>query len=80
MAYGYERGFITEHTGSAKRVRVNCKDCINYDSSDRSCGKRPLYMPEDGYDFWKSCKFFEVDPHANNYEDKLRQAKSYKGN
>jgi hypothetical protein len=69
MAYGYEKGFIIENTNrdDAKRKRVNCKDCINYDRSDHSCMKRPLYMPIDGYSNWKNCQYFRLSDTIRNY-------------
>ena len=41
MAWGYEKCFTIEHDNTLKR-RIDCKDCIYYDSSDKSCMKRPL--------------------------------------
>lgn len=37
--------------------------------------KRPLYLPEDGYNSWKKCSYFELDPGTYNYEAKLQQLK-----
>lgn len=36
MAWGYEKCFTIEHDNTLKR-RIDCKDCIYYDSSDKSC-------------------------------------------
>ena len=58
MAWGYERGFVIEHDNTLKR-RISCKDCNYYDSSDKSCMKRPLYLPVDGYNSWRYCQYFE---------------------
>jgi len=33
-------------------------------------------MPEDGYDHWKTCKFFEIDDHVFHYEEKLGKLKT----
>lgn len=74
MAYGYEKSFSIEHDPTVKR-RIDCKDCNYYDSSDKSCSKRPLYLPEDGYNSWKNCKYFELDSTTSNYEMKLAQLK-----
>ena len=48
MAWGYARGFVIEHDNTVKR-KIDCKDCEYYESEDKSCGKRPLYLPEVGY-------------------------------
>ena len=34
MAWGYEKCFTIEHDNTLKR-RIDCKDCIYYDSSDK---------------------------------------------
>ena len=77
MAWGYEKGFTIEHDPTVKK-KIDCKDCCHYDRSDRSCMKRPLYLPEDGYSSWKTCDFFELDSSTSNYEIKLAQLKSFK--
>lgn len=73
MAYGYEKGFVTEHDPTLRK-NVNCRDCIHYDKDDYSCTKRPLYMPEDGYGFWKTCKYFDVSLYAIDQSSKEKQA------
>lgn len=72
MAWGYEARMTIEHDPTLKR-RIDCKDCIHYDNSDKSCLKRPLYLPEDGYNSWKNCKYFEIDRNTPNYDVKLQQ-------
>ena len=72
MAWGYEARMTIEHDPTVKR-RIDCKDCINYDSSDKSCTKRPLYLPEDGYNSWKNCDFFEIDRGTPNFDIKIQQ-------
>lgn len=69
MAWGYERSFTIEHDNTLKR-RIDCKDCIYYDSDDKSCMKRPLYLPVDGYNSWRNCKYFELDQSVSHYEEK----------
>ena len=69
MAWGYEKCFIIEHDNTLKR-RIDCKDCIYYDSSDKSCMKRPLYLPVDGYNSWRNCKYFELDHSVSHYDEK----------
>ena len=76
MAWGYEKSFTVEHDDTVRK-KLNCRDCIYYDSSDRSCMKRPLYMPEDGYGQWKNCKFFELDKETSNYSEQLLQYKDH---
>ena len=72
MAWGYEKCFTIEHDTTLKR-RIDCKDCIYYDSSDKSCMKRPLYLPVDGYNSWRSCNYFELDQSVSHYDEKLAQ-------
>lgn len=72
MAWGYEKCFTIEHDNTLKR-RIDCKDCIYYDSSDKSCMKRPLYLPVDGYNSWRNCKYFELDQGVSHYDEKKVQ-------
>lgn len=72
MAWGYEAHFIVEHDDTLKK-RISCKDCLYYERDDKSCLKRPLYLPEDGYNSWRKCNYFELDPSVSNYEQKLHQ-------
>ena len=62
MAWGYEKAFIVEHVDFKKKL--SCKDCCYYEKDDKSCLKRPLYLPEDGYNSWKNCKYFEPTKYA----------------
>ena len=72
MAWGYEKCFTIEHDNTLKR-RIDCKDCIYYDFSDKSCMKRPLYLPVDGYNSWRNCKYFELDHSVSHYDEKSLQ-------
>ena len=72
MSWGYSKGFVLEHDSTLKR-RIDCKDCIYYESDDKSCLKRPLYLPVDGYNSWRTCKFFEMDSSTSHYDEKLAQ-------
>lgn len=72
MAWGYEKCFTIEHDNTLKR-RIDCKDCIYYDSSDKSCMKRPLYLPVDRYNSWRNCKYFELDHSVSHYDEKSLQ-------
>ena len=72
MAWGYEKCFTIEHDNTLKR-RIDCKDCIYYVSSDKSCMKRPLYLPVDGYNSWRNCKYFELDHSVSHYDEKSLQ-------
>ncbi len=76
MAWGYESSFTIEHIDNMKR-KISCKDCMYYDISDKSCSKRPLYLPEDGYNSWKSCKYFELDEGVTFYQEKKEQLLRY---
>ena len=73
--WGYEKGFTIEHDPTVKK-RVSCKDCLYYEKSDHSCSKRPLYLPEDGYDLWKTCKYFELSNQAHHYNEKYAYVES----
>lgn len=83
MAWGYEKSFIVEHVEFSKK-KLSCKDCYYYEKDDKSCLKRPLYLPEDGYNSWKNCKYFEPTKDAikkkkdgvEKYIDKTEQVKS----
>ncbi len=72
MAWGYAKGFVIEHDNTVKR-RIDCKDCQYYEHEDKSCQKRPLYLPEDGYNSWRNCAYFELDPNTGFYEEKRAQ-------
>lgn len=72
LAWGYEKCFVIEHDNTLKR-RIDCKDCCNYDFGDKSCMKRPLYLPVDGYNSWRTCKYFELNPETSHYEEKKTQ-------
>ncbi len=76
MAWGYERGFVIEHDNTLKR-RIDCKSCLYYEPEDKSCMKRPLYLPEDGYNSWKNCAYFKIDPSTSNFEEKEASYKAY---
>lgn len=72
MAWGYEKCFVIEHDNTVKR-RIDCKDCCYYESDDKSCMKRPLYLPVDGYNSWRNCDYFELDSSTSHYEEKKAQ-------
>ena len=72
MAWGYERSFTIEHDNTLRK-RINCKDCIYYESSDKSCLKRPLYLPVDGYNSWRNGKYFALTKGVSNYKEKKEQ-------
>ena len=75
MAWGYEKCFTIEHDNTLKR-RIDCKDCCYYESDDKSCMKRPLYLPVDGYNSWRTCDYFELDSSTSHYEEKRMQLAS----
>ncbi|SKB84231.1 hypothetical protein SAMN06296386_106146 [Lachnospiraceae bacterium] len=72
MAWGYEASFTIEHDDTLKR-KICCKDCDHYDATDLSCSKRPLYLPEDGYNSWRNCDYFELNEDAPHYAEKKAQ-------
>ena len=72
MSWGYETSFTVEHDETLKK-RVSCKDCKYYCQSDLSCLKRPIYMPEDGFNMWHDCENFRINRDVPNYAEKERQ-------
>ena len=74
MAWGYEKSFVVEHVEFTKK-KLSCKDCCYYEKDDKSCLKRPLYLPEDGYNSWKNCKYFE--PTKDAIKSKKDQIEKY---
>ncbi len=72
-------GFVIEyvHKGN-KGKRISCRDCSNYVASDRSCRKKPVYLPEIGYDLWKTCNSFKLSKSTNFYEEKLERINKLK--
>lgn len=72
MAGGYEKGFTIEYVPKEKR-RLSCSDCDYYDKYDKSCGKSPRYLPVDGYDSWKYCGQFIINPKACFKDEKEKQ-------
>ncbi len=77
MAWGYQKSFTVMHDDTVRR-RVNCRDCLYYDNDDKSCQKRPLYLPIDGYNNWKKCEYFELDMTTSHYEEKSAQLEKMK--
>lgn len=72
MAWGYEKSFTIEHDNTLKK-RIDCRDCCYYDTEDKSCMKRPLYLPVDGYNLWRSCRYFELSQEVCHYSEKQSQ-------
>ena len=75
--WGYERGFTIIHDPTVKK-KVSCKDCTYYDKSDCSCMKRPLFLPEDGYSMWMSCRYFDLSSQAHRYDEKYEYIEARK--
>lgn len=79
MAWGYAKGFVIEYDDTLKK-RIDCKSCLYFEKSDRTCSKTQLYLPVDGFDSWKKCNYFSLDKGTGNYEikkaylDKKRKA------
>ena len=72
MAWGYEKGFCIEHVDRNEH-KITCKDCSYYDDSDKSCMKRPLFLPADGYHSWKTCDYFTLDNNTVYYDEKMKR-------
>lgn len=77
MAWGYEKSFTIEHDDTVRK-RIDCKDCYYYEKDDKSCMKRPLYLPVDGYNSWRNCSYFELDSSTSNYDSKRVQYEEIK--
>lgn len=52
--------YVIENTYQSKRI--SCGSCIHYREDDKSCEVEPIYVPENGYGYWKLCKYFELSP------------------
>lgn len=74
--WGYEKAFTIEHDPTLKK-KICCKDCFYYEKLDCSCRKLPLYLPEDGYDSWKTCGYFDLLKDVSNYEEKQSEYLSF---
>jgi hypothetical protein len=59
---------------------LNCKDCIHYETSDKSCNKTSnLFLNfEDSLMSWKKCSFFKLCDEAYFYDDKSKQFSDYR--
>lgn len=67
MTWGYAKGFVIEYDNTLKK-RIDCKSCLYFEKSDKTCLKTTLYLPIDGYDSWKKCGYFTLDKETGNYE------------
>ena len=56
--------YVIENTYESKRV--SCSSCIHYREDDKSCDARPIYVPENGYGYWKNCKYFDLSPKLSD--------------
>ena len=67
MAWGYAKGFIIEYDSTKKKKGKSCSKCIYYVKEDKSCEKQPVYVPDVGYGFCKSCSYYEEE--SDDYEE-----------
>lgn len=67
-------GYLIENTNIP--IKVSCSKCMYY-NEDKSCNKKPVYIPEIGYNFWKYCSEFKIDPAYDN-EYTQKQIAKYK--
>lgn len=51
--------YLIEYPDGSKRM--SCARCANYNPDDKSCVALPIYVPENGYGYWKYCKHFEIE-------------------
>lgn len=68
--------YIIESTQHSKRV--SCSSCVHY-QEDRSCEVKPYYVPDNGYNYWISCEYFELSPELENDIDYKEKVYRYKG-
>ena len=47
--------------GDKTPTRVSCKACVFYNKEDKSCYKKAVYVPNNGYDYWRRCDEFVLD-------------------
>lgn len=52
--------YVIENTQHSKRI--SCSSCVHYRDEDKSCEIQPIYVPENGYGYWRVCKYFELSP------------------
>lgn len=57
--------------------KMSCNKCIHYCSDDKSCSVKPVYLPVDGWDYWKRCDKLQLSPEYNTDElrEKIRRVK-----
>lgn len=69
VTWGYAKGFVIEYDDTLKK-RIDCKSCLYFEKSDKTCLKKQVYLPVDGLDSWKNCNCFSLDKGTANYEIK----------
>lgn len=68
--------YVIESTQHSKRV--SCSSCVYYRDEDKSCETQPIYVPENGYGYWKICKYFKLSPELaddNSFIDVVQRIK-----
>ncbi len=73
----YEDGFVVDYDHTLRRS-INCKDCVYFENSDKSCCKTSKYLPEDGFDSWKRCDYFEISPSVSHYKEKVAKLNKWR--
>ncbi len=67
VTWGYAKGFVIEYDNTLKK-RIDCESCLYFEKSDKTCLKKQLYLPVDGFDSWKNCNCFSLDKGTSNKE------------
>ncbi len=70
-------GYVIESTQHSKRV--SCSSCIHYRNDDKSCDIKPIYVPENGYSYWKTCNCFELSPEFTDDTFYIKVVQRIKG-
>lgn len=73
MITGWDRGFIIEKETNKYTKKFSCSLCDYYDPSDKSCNKKYVFLPEVGYDMWKTCGGISYTPNGKYSEEHISQ-------
>lgn len=78
----YKDGFVIEYMKGLRNdtIYLNCKDCIHFETSDKSCNKTSnIFLNfEDSSMAWKNCSFFQLCDEAYFYKEKTKQFLEYR--
>ena len=69
--------YVIESTQHSKRVSCSC--CVHYCDEDKSCMAKPIYVPSNGYNYWRICNEFELAPEYGDDIDYVSYVERIKG-